>query len=77
MKRIIPTFLTAFLLLLSVLPTIAQPGPDDPEERGGGERVQAAKVAYITSKLALTTVQAQQFWPLYNEFEAARKKIRK
>jgi hypothetical protein len=77
MKRIIPTFLTAFLLFLSVLPAIAQPGTDDPEERGGGERVQAAKVAYITSKLALTTAQAQQFWPLYNEFEAARKKIRK
>ncbi len=47
----------------------------DQEERG--DRIQAAKVAYITSKLNLSTSQAQQFWPLYNEFEEARKKIRK
>jgi len=40
------------------------------------EKVMAAKVAYITSRLNLNTTQAQQFWPVYNEFEAARKKIR-
>ena len=40
------------------------------------EKVMAAKVAYITSRLNLNTNQAQQFWPVYNEFEAARKKVR-
>ena len=76
MKRFIPSILNLFFLFLFLIPAIAQQGPDDLDERGG-DRVQAAKVAYITSKLGLTTVQAQQFWPLYNEFEIARKKIRK
>lgn len=76
MKRFIPTILSTILFFLTLVAAHAQPGPEDLDERGG-DRVQAAKVAYITSKLSLTTVQAQQFWPLYNEFEAARKKIRK
>jgi hypothetical protein len=49
--------------------------PEDKEDRS--DRLQAAKVAYITNKLNLTSTQAQQFWPVYNEFELARKKIRK
>jgi hypothetical protein len=65
-------FFLLFLLQFVGQITIAQP---EQEERG--DRIQAAKVAYITSKLNLTTTQAQQFWPLYNEFEEARKKIRK
>lgn len=40
------------------------------------EKVMAAKVAFITSRLNLNTSQAQQFWPVYNEFETERKKIR-
>lgn len=44
---------------------------------GRGDRLQTAKVAFINTKLNLTTTQAQQFWPLFNEFEAAKKKIRK
>jgi Spy/CpxP family protein refolding chaperone len=78
MKRFITILIPVLLLFSSIIPAVAQQGaPEDQEERGGGDRVQAAKVAYITSKLELTTAQAQQFWPLYNEFEAARKKIRK
>jgi Spy/CpxP family protein refolding chaperone len=34
-------------------------------------------VAFISTKLNLSTTQAQQFWPLFNEFETARKRIRK
>lgn len=59
-------------LLLTAQLAVAQ---EDKDERG--ERVQAAKVAYITSKLNLNTTQAQQFWPVFNEFENGRKKIRK
>ena len=72
MKR----FLIITILLISIFGTVAaQPPADDDDERG--DRVEAAKVAYITSKLELNTQQAQQFWPVYNEFEAAKKKIRK
>ena len=61
-----------FGLMLLIQGAMAQ---DDKDERA--DRVQAAKVAYITTKLNLNTQQAQQFWPIFNEFEAGRKKIRK
>lgn len=39
--------------------------------RGGKmhERIKTQKVAFITEKLSLTTEEAQQFWPIYNEFD--------
>jgi hypothetical protein len=49
-------------------------GPGQEEK---SDKITAAKVAYITSKLNLSTTQAQQFWSVFNEYEAARKKIRK
>jgi hypothetical protein len=64
------TLLLLFILPLQVL--LAQ--PPDAEEKI--EKVQAAKVAYITSRLNLNTTQSQAFWPVFNEFEAARRKIR-
>ena len=35
------------------------------------------KVGYITKKLDLSTAEAQQFWPLYNEFDAKMEEIHK
>jgi hypothetical protein len=52
--------------------------PAPPEESDDRlERIQAARVAFLTSRLNLNTSQAQQFWPIFNEFEGARRKIRK
>ncbi|GAB4157293.1 MAG: hypothetical protein Tsb0033_08970 [Winogradskyella sp.] len=34
------------------------------------EKIKAQKIAFITDKLELTSEEAQQFWPIYNEFEA-------
>lgn len=63
------------LFLSSALVGFGQPPMEDFDDKG--ERVEAAKVAYITTRLNLTTIQAQQFWPVFNEFEAGKKKIRK
>jgi hypothetical protein len=41
------------------------------------ERVHAAKVAYITDRIQLSREQAEQFWPVYNEFEKERIILRK
>lgn len=30
--------------------------------------IEALKIAYITESLSLTTAEAQQFWPVYNEY---------
>jgi len=63
-----------FLIFIPILGFGQRMGKDREEK---GERIQAAKVAYITSRLNLNTPQSQQFWPIYNEFEEARKKIKK
>ncbi|MDZ4683113.1 MAG: hypothetical protein SH848_21855 [Saprospiraceae bacterium] len=48
---------------------------DDEMERPG-DKVQAARVAYITRWLNLTTQESERFWPLYNEYEGEMEKIR-
>lgn len=41
------------------------------------ERIKALKIAFITERLNLTTSEAQNFWPIYNTFEAENQKLRK
>ena len=72
-KLIKPLIILTLLFCNLSINGLAQGGKK--EERN--ERVQAAKVSFITTKLDLNTTQAQQFWPMYNEYEAERKKIRK
>lgn len=64
-KRLIP-----ILILLVSFSGFAQ--------RGGEiqEKIKAQKIAFITDKLELTSEEAQQFWPIYNEFEAKVEKIK-
>jgi len=40
------------------------------------ERIKALKVAHITTTLDLTVKEAQQFWPVYNAYDANISKIR-
>jgi hypothetical protein len=68
-----PLIILTILFISFSISGLAQGG--NKEERN--ERVQAAKVSFITTKLDLNTTQAQQFWPMYNEYEAEKKKIRK
>jgi hypothetical protein len=48
-------------------------------QRGGRamERIHAAKIAYITDRLQLTTKQSSVFIPLYNEYEQDLRKSRR
>ena len=39
------------------------------------ENVEAAKVAFLTDKMGLTSEQSQKFWPLYNEYETKRREL--
>lgn len=68
-------FFIITILVGLTIPSFGQGHGKNWEEKG--EKIQAAKVAYITSRLNLNTQQSQQFWPIFNEFEEARKKIRK
>ncbi|NMM47997.1 Spy/CpxP family protein refolding chaperone [Marinigracilibium pacificum] len=48
---------------------LAQDGP-------AKERIESARIAYITNKVDLTPEQAQQFWPVYNQFLHERASLR-
>lgn len=41
------------------------------------EKIKALKVAYLTEHLELTSEEAQEFWPVYNEYESKRNELRK
>ncbi|CAN0605463.1 unnamed protein product [Ectocarpus sp. 12 AP-2014] len=45
-------------------------------QRGNKEKIKSLKVAFITEQLGLTSKEAQQFWPVYNEFEEDRQSLR-
>lgn len=45
-------------------------------QRGKKEKIKSLKVAFITEKLDLSSKEAQQFWPVYNEFEEKRQSLR-
>ena len=41
------------------------------------EKINTLKVAFITEKLSLNTKEAQEFWPVYNEYQEKRNALRK
>jgi hypothetical protein len=62
-----------FFALFVLLPGLAlAQGP-----RMGGEKMEAKKVAWITTKLDLTTDEAKIFWPIYNDYVREQATLRK
>jgi len=41
------------------------------------KKIESARIALITERLGLTPEQAQQFWPLYNEYALHKRDLRK
>jgi hypothetical protein len=69
--------LLRIVLVLITFPALAQedelPAAQDPKVR---DKIQAARVAYITDQLALTPEEAEKFWPIYREFSEKRREVR-
>lgn len=40
--------------------------------QGQSDKLESARIAYITQKLDLSPEEAEKFWPLYNEFSKER-----
>ncbi len=61
------------LFALLVLPFF---GWTQPERHGSNmERHETARIAFITNELSLSTEEAQQFWPVYNEMRSKIKEV--
>ena len=41
------------------------------------EKIEAQRIAYITSKLDLNADESVKFWPVYNEYTKKRMELRK
>ncbi|MEJ6687164.1 MAG: hypothetical protein QNK70_07810 [Crocinitomicaceae bacterium] len=61
-------------LLMSSFTLLSQ-GKSKKNERK--EQIEQAKIAFISRKIELTTEQAENFWPIYNEMQAEIKAHRK
>ena len=62
--------LLSLLTLWSTLPAIAQGPPTDVRER-----VEAAKVGFITREVKLSPDEAKVFWPVYEAFHAELRRV--
>ena len=63
-------------LLVSCSTLLAQKHSTE-ERKQHKEKIKSMKIAFITEKLDLTPDEAQQFWPIYNEYENKRSKLLK
>lgn len=65
-----------FILLIAFgVAATAQQTDDNDETKH--EKIEALKIGFITEKLALTSKEAEAFWPVYNKFEQEVKTVRK
>ena len=76
--KFIYAFIIAAVLSTTITAQVSDDGFDRKERQEKMQsRIESKKVAFITQKLDLTPTEAQQFWPLYNEYQAKMKDFRK
>jgi hypothetical protein len=63
MKKLLPIFLLLFSLNITA-------------QHKNRERIKALKVSFITERLDFSEKEAQQFWPVYNNYEKKTSTIR-
>jgi hypothetical protein len=59
-----------FLLLLGTISVTYAQRPTPPQY--DKEQLQAARIAFITSRLDLKPEQAEKFWPIFNKYNESR-----
>ena len=75
MKKVALTLVAVLAMALSAnLFAQDQQKPDARGDRGAGwmEKMKAARVAFLTTELELTTEEAQNFWPVYNQAQTEK-----
>ncbi len=64
----------ALFIAQSISAQNAERGKHSNENR---EKIEALKVSYLTEKMNLTPEEAQKFWPVYNQYKADMKTLKK
>lgn len=71
-------FIQIVFFCLVAFSAAAQDDEDLPQQEPKvREKIEAARIAYITDQLALTPEEAEKFWPIYREFAQKRREIRR
>lgn len=70
------TFLKILFLTLVTTSVFAQEDDVPAPDAKARDKINAARVAYITEQLQLTPQEAEKFWPIYREFSERRREIR-
>ncbi|WP_255897473.1 hypothetical protein [Rufibacter sediminis] len=66
-----------FFLLTGTVSVAQGQKKETPEERKARiEKIETAKIAFITDKVNLSGEQAQRFWPVYQEHDRKRNDLR-
>lgn len=65
------------LLLFSLNSFGQQFGERRSNAQKGQDKITQLKIAKLTSDMQMTKSQAQKFWPVYNDFDAKRRDIRR
>jgi hypothetical protein len=63
-----------YTIIFTMLVFFSARAQDDQERNLG--RLEAYKIAYLTKKLNLTPQEAQQFWPIYNQYQKEIRSVR-
>lgn len=73
MKTLAITILMSLVAIAALAQEEDLPPQQDKKVR---DKIEAARIAYITDQLQLTPGEAEKFWPIYREFAERRKEIR-
>lgn len=70
------------IISLGIQPAFAQQnhhkkGNGEGKSKPNKENIEAQKIAFITKRVNLTPEEAKVFWPVYNEYDAKRKDLKK
>ena len=69
-------FKIIFLTLLAISAFAQDDELPQPQDQKVRDKIEAARIAYITDQLQLTPSEAEKFWPIYREFAERRREIR-
>ena len=74
-RKKIMRLISLFILTIIIVPCIAQ---TDLQFRGQEhhERIKSMKIAFLTDRLSLTSDEAQEFWPVYNQYQEELSELR-